>query len=32
MNKQKLKELAIKFLIYLLIGFAVAFIYRQLKK
>jgi hypothetical protein len=32
MDKQKIKTLAIKFLIYLIIGFAAAFIYRQLKK
>ena len=31
MNKPQLKALAIKFLIYVIIGFAVAFIYRQLK-
>ena len=31
MNKPRLKALAIKFLIYVIIGFAVAFIYRQLK-
>ena len=30
MNKTRLKALAIKFLIYLIIGFAVAFVYRQL--
>lgn len=31
MNKLKLKTLAVKFLLYVLIGFAVAFIYRQMK-
>ena len=31
MNKPQLKALALKFLIYLIIGFAVAFVYRQMK-
>ena len=31
MNKRICKTFAIKFLIYIIIGFAVAFIYRQIK-
>ena len=31
MKNTRLKALAIKFLIYLIIGFAVAFVYRRLK-
>ena len=31
MNKPTFKMIAIKFVIYMLIGFAVAFIYRQIK-
>ncbi len=30
-NKSAIKSKAIRFLIYIVIGFAVAFIYRQLK-